>query len=92
MVSGFFLLGFSLGEGLQQIKRQQQEGRGELQERRPGTRARRDLVGARFHGHGVGGFGRDGGQVDFADAVLPHHLLGGVAVADILEVGGRVLA
>jgi hypothetical protein len=87
------LSGFGLGEATQQVgQRQQQEGCGELQERGPRTRARRGLLGARFLGHGVGELGRDGGHVDLADAVLPHHLLGGVAVSDVLVVVGRVPA
>lgn len=76
-----------------QGQRQQQDGHGEPQERRPGAgRARRGLVGARVAGVGVGELCRDGGGVDLADAVLRHHLLGGVAVADVHEVGRRVLA
>jgi hypothetical protein len=40
----------------------------------------------------VGELGRDGSRVDLADAVLRHQLLGGVGVADVLEVGGGVLS
>lgn len=72
---------------------QQQDGDGKPQEHRPGAgRARRGLLGARVSGVGVGELCRNGGGVDLADAVLRHHLLGGVAVADVKEVGRRVLA
>jgi len=72
---------------------QQQDGQGELQERAPSAGARRGLLGpAGVLGDDVGELGRDGCRVDLADAVLRHQLLGGGGVADVLEVGGGVLA
>lgn len=75
---------------------QQQDGQGELQERGPGAGARRrgllGPAGGVLGDDGVGELGRDGSRVDLADAVLRHQLLGGVGVADVLEIGGGVLS
>lgn len=75
-------------------QRQQQDGRGELQERGPSAGARRGLLGRPgvVLGDDAGWLGREGSRVDLADAVLGHELLGGGAVADVLEVRGGVLA
>ena len=90
----FCLLCFGLEEVLEREGHgDHQERHGELQHREPDARGARAWRGScSLGGEDVHELGGDGRGVDLPDAVLPHQLLGRLAVADVLEIGRRVLA